>query len=199
FGPGASTRVAGLLRERGIAVHLGRRPLSYADGWLELDEELSLPADRVVALPRLEGPRIAGVPHDAQGFVKVDRCGRVEELEDVYAAGDITTFPVKQGGIASQQADLVARSIAERAGAAIEDERADVVAFAVLLTGGEPIYLQADLAPGHEQATTLASDPLFWPPSKVAARRLAPFLASMSSSYGAEFRGSAESVEIAPT
>lgn len=197
FGPVASSRVSGLLRERGIALHAHRRPLSFADGWLELDEELTLAADRVVSLPRLEGHRVAGVPDDGNGFVKVDGRGRVEELEDVYAAGDITTFPIKQGGIAASQADVVARSIAERAGAEIDPGRPDLHAFAVLLTGSEPLYLRVDLAPGHEQATAVASDPLFWPPSKIAARYLAPFLAAMSSSHGPGLRGGAESVGTA--
>ena len=33
-------------------------------------------------------------------------------LDDVYAAGDVTTFPVKQGGIATQIADAAAEAIA---------------------------------------------------------------------------------------
>jgi len=177
FGPEAGVAVSELLRKRGIALHTGRRPLSFSDGWLELDEERTLAADRVVALPRLEGHRIAGVPCDGDGFVEVDRWGRVEELVDVYAAGDITTFPVKQGSIASQQADIVARAIAERAGAEVEQTRPELVAYAVLLTGREPLYLRAELGAGHEAATTLTSEPQFWPPSKIAARYLAPFLA----------------------
>ena len=177
FGPQAAAAVSELLRRRGIALHTGRRPVSFRDGWLELDEERVLAADRVVALPRLEGHRIAGVPCNGEGFVDVDRSGRVEELEDVYAAGDITAFPIKQGGIAAQQADIVARAIAERAGAEVEHDRPELVAYAVLLTGGEPLYLRAELGVGHEDATTLTSEPLFWPPSKIAARYLAPFLA----------------------
>jgi sulfide:quinone oxidoreductase len=35
----------------------------------------------------------------------------------VYAAGDITAFPVKQGGIAAEQADAVAEMLASEAGA----------------------------------------------------------------------------------
>src|SRR6266540_2775676 len=66
----------------------------------------------VVALPRLEGPRLAGVPCDPQGFVPTDEYGRVGSEVDVYAAGDLTQFPVKQGGIATKQADTAAASIA---------------------------------------------------------------------------------------
>jgi sulfide:quinone oxidoreductase len=38
-------------------------------------------------------------------------------LTDVYAAGDLTQFPLKQGGTAAQQADAAASSIAADAGA----------------------------------------------------------------------------------
>lgn len=179
FGPDASAAVSALLRERGIALHPDVRPLSFADGWLELDDERTLAADRIVALPRLEGHRIAGLPHDGHGFVEVDRHGRVEELDDVYATGDITTFPVKQGGTSAMHADVTAHAIAQLAGADIPDAEPELLAYAVLLTGREPMYLRADLTAGHEQATTLASDPLFWPPSKIAARYLAPFLAGL--------------------
>ncbi len=41
-------------------------------------------------------------------------------LEDVYAAGDITSFPVKQGGIATQLADAAAQAIAARLGADLD-------------------------------------------------------------------------------
>ncbi len=179
FGHDASTAVAALLAKQGIAFHTERRAVSFADGWLELDEGRILAADRVVALPRLEGHRIAGVPDDGHGFVEVDGHGRVEGLPDVYAAGDITTFPVKQGGVAAQHADVVAHAIAQSAGAEIRQRPPEPVAFAVLLTGHEPLYLRANLAEDREPGTTLASDPLFWPPSKVAARYLAPVLAGL--------------------
>ena len=179
FGARASAAVSSLLRERAIAVHTDRHVVSFADGWLRLDDGSELPADRVVALPRLEGVRIDGVPSDHEGFVHVDRFGRVEELTDVYAAGDITTFPIKQGGVAARKADIVADAVAVRAGAAIDPPRPELVAYAVLLTGGEPLYLSANLTTGDEAVASPTSDPLFWPPAKIAARHLAPFLAAL--------------------
>jgi NADH dehydrogenase FAD-containing subunit len=82
-------------------------------------------ADAVISLPRLEGRRIAGIPHDPGGFVAVDEHGRVLGLEDVYAAGDVTSFPVKQRRIAIQQADAVAEALAAAAGAAVEPQPFD--------------------------------------------------------------------------
>ena len=73
--------------------------------------------DRVVALPRLRGPRLDGLPQTLDGFIPIDAHGRVRGLDDVYAAGDITNFPVKQGGIATQLADAAAETIAQAAGA----------------------------------------------------------------------------------
>ena len=39
-------------------------------------------------------------------------------VPDVFAAGDATAEPVKQGGLATQQADAAAEAIAAEAGAA---------------------------------------------------------------------------------
>ena len=48
---------------------------------------------------------------------------RVRGLDDVYAAGDITNFPVKQGGIATQLADAAAEAIAARPPAGPPEDR----------------------------------------------------------------------------
>jgi len=68
----------------------------------------------VVALPQLEGPRLPGLPADGLGFIQIDEHARVVGLDDVYAAGDATDFPIKQGGIATQQADAAVEMIAGR-------------------------------------------------------------------------------------
>ncbi len=83
-------------------------------------EDAPLEADVILALPEIEGPAIAGLPADAHGFIPTDAHGRVQGIDDVYAAGDGTSFPVKQGGIATQQADAVAEHIAARLGAELE-------------------------------------------------------------------------------
>ena len=71
-----------------------------------------LHVDRVIALPELYGPCVRGIPLSEHGFLRVDPYGRVLDAEGVYAAGDCTEFPVKHGGVGSQQADVVAQSIA---------------------------------------------------------------------------------------
>src|SRR5262249_1560033 len=134
--------------------------------------------DRVVALGVLQGQPVPGVPQDRNGFVTTDRSGRVEALDDVYAAGDITQFPLKQGGIAAQQAVHVAAAVAARAGAEVAQGAFEPVLHAVLLTGREPLYLRAEIASGSCAVTDAAVEPLFWPPAKISSRYLAPFLAS---------------------
>jgi sulfide:quinone oxidoreductase len=132
-------------------------------------------AERVVALPRLEGSRIPGVPSDAHGFVPTDDFGRVGSEEDVYAAGDVTQFPLKQGGIATQQADAAAAAIAARAGAPVEPVRFKPVLRGLLLTGMTPRYLRAEAGTAR---SAVDAEALWWPPAKIVGRYLAPFLAT---------------------
>jgi len=81
--------------------------------------------DRVVALPTLRGRPIPGVPVEEHGFVEIDEHCRVKGLEHIWAVGDITTFPVKSGGMATEQADVAAEAIAAAAGADIEPRAFD--------------------------------------------------------------------------
>src|SRR5215212_4729348 len=89
--------------------------------------------------------RFPWLPADADGFVPVDEYGRVTGAGGVYAAGDATTFPLKQGGLATQQADVVADSIAAEIGAIAAAAPFTPVLRGLLLTGGAPIYLRAEL------------------------------------------------------
>jgi len=99
----------------------------------------------------------------------------VESEADVYAAGDVTQFPLKQGGIATQHADAVASAIAARLGAAVEPAPFRPVLRGLLLTGMAPRYLRGDLRSGLSITDT---EPLWWPAAKIVGRYLAPFLAA---------------------
>ena len=135
-----------------------------------------LDATRAVALPVIEGPRIAGLPSDDAGFLPIDQHARVRGVEDVYAAGDGTNFPLKQGGIATQQADAAASHIAARAGTGVEAQPFRPVLRGKLLIGDESVHLRRDLVHGDREG--LASDDyLWWPPYKVAGRYLTAWLA----------------------
>ncbi len=177
FGATASEAVLVHLEERGIALYTDHYPRAFRDGELEVIPSGSVQADRVVSLPTLRGPFLPGLPHDTEGFIPIDQHCRVEEHHEVFAAGDVTAFPVKQGGIAAQQGDAAAEAIAADAGADLRPAPFDPVLRGLLLTGGEPSYLRADIGGGHGDTSTVATEPLWWPPSKIVGRYLAPFLA----------------------
>ncbi|MBV8217006.1 MAG: FAD-dependent oxidoreductase [Solirubrobacterales bacterium] len=194
FGPAASDAVRFLLEARGIAVRSSSLPALARGRMLLLAGGAEVFADRVITLPLLEGPRLPGLPHDQHGFIPVDKFGRVSDVEHVFAAGDVTAFPLKQGGLAAQQADVVAGEIATLAGAAVTSEPFRPVLRGLLLTGGAPLYLRAEPqrmvreatvaieAPaGHRpsrDASAAAGQALWWPPAKIAGRYLAPYLAT---------------------
>ena len=139
--------------------------------------ERTLEAQRVVTLPLLAGPSIEGVPTDPDGFVHVDEQGRVPGLPGVFAVGDATTFAIKQGGIAAQQADAVAARIARAAGASVPEPSTRPLLRAVLVAGDGPVYLRATLTGGESVVSSVSRRCPWWPPHKVAARHLAPYLA----------------------
>lgn len=174
FGRGASASVRDLLEQRQIALLTHTTPVVFRDGALVVVPGRAIRTDRVVSLPTPEGRRIPGLPDDGRGFVRTDQFGAVEGRDDVYAAGDITAFPLKQGGIASQQADAAATSIAARAGADVQPEPFKPVLRGLLLTGLTPQFLTANLLDDSSEADT---EPLWWPPAKIVGRYLAPFLA----------------------
>jgi sulfide:quinone oxidoreductase len=175
FGEAASDAVSELLALQHVALRTDASPVSFVDGALELAAGERIAADRVIALPRLEGPRFPGVPHDANGFVPTDRHGAVFGCPGVFAAGDVIDFPVKQGGLAAQQADAAAESIAAAAGAQVEPREFSPVLRGLLLTGLTPRYLRSEPSSVVSQVDT---EPLWWPPAKIVGRHLAPFLAS---------------------
>ena len=134
-------------------------------------------------MPALDGAALAGLPADSRGFLPVDAHGRVSGLSGVYAAGDATSFPVKQGGLAAQQADAAAEAVAADLGLAPDPAPFRPVLRGLLLTGGAPLYLRAQLT-GDQEPTArvlsgeVSSRALWWPPGKVAGRYLAPYLAT---------------------
>jgi sulfide:quinone oxidoreductase len=129
----------------------------------------------VIALPTIVGPGVRGLPADAHGFIPIDQHGRVVGVDDVYAAGDGTNFPVKQGGLATQQADAAAEHIAARAGARVDPQPFHPLLRGQLITGGESLNLRHELTGGHGEGVA-SSDYLWWPPFKVSGRYLAAWL-----------------------
>jgi sulfide:quinone oxidoreductase len=180
FGPHASGQVAALLADRGIAVETGRYPIRFEGGKLSTAPGDSIPADRVVSMPSYEGRQIDGIPRDQRGFIPVDEHGRVRGLPDVFAAGDATDFPVKQGGLAAQQSDAVAATIAAQLNEEVEPEPFHPTLRGLLLTGKRPRYLRNELEGGQGETSAVTDHALWFPRGKVAGRYLAPLLASLA-------------------
>ena len=175
FGP-APAAVAELLRARGIELFTSSTVREIGPGGIKLSPgDRALGPAEAVALPEMEGPAIQGLPSDERGFIPVDDHARVKGIDGVYAAGDGTNFPIKQGGIATQQADAAAAHIAHALGAASVPEAFRPVLRGKLLTGDESISMSAEIAGGGGQPGGLPGCPR-WPPHKIAARYLSPLL-----------------------
>lgn len=180
FGTGLAEEVSELLAERDIEVVSGVHPLGVEGGRLNVVPQGEIEASAVVALPTHEGRAVEGIAHDSKGFVAVDEYCRVTETERLFAVGDVTTFPVKQGGIATQQADTAAALIAAEVGVEIDPTPFDPVLRAVLWTGKSPRYLHARIKGGKGETPFLSEEPTAkLSEAKIFGRYLTPFLASL--------------------
>ena len=174
FGAEASAAVADLLERHGVTLHAGSSATIDRGGQIRLEPgDRHLEVQRIVALPVVVGRAIAGVPSDDDGFIPVDEHSRVEGLQGVYAVGDDANFPIKQGGLATQQADAAAKDICADAGAPVARDPFRPVLRGMLLTGGQPRFLRGDA----EGESRFSADRLWWPPTKVVGHYLAPWLA----------------------
>ena len=178
FGESVSAGVEGLLADAAIQTIVGARVESSSGELIVQPGEQHLRFDRVVALPRLAGPAITGLPADAHGFLPITAHGDVSGIERVYAAGDATDFPVKYGGIAAQQADAAAESIAALSGAPIEPTPFDGVVHGALVSGREYrcLYFTARIEGGLAQDSRTSDTPTWSPEAKIAAQYLGPYL-----------------------
>lgn len=194
FGPAASHTLRDLLADRGIALKTRARARSYDRGRLVCEPGPVLEADGVVTLAQLAGPGVPGLSCDADGFIETLAGGRVSGLENVYAVGDGTVFPVKQGGVTAWQADVAVAEIARSLGLEPPEHPAEPALRAMLLTGIAPTYLRAPLTGG---AGDVAAGALWWPPGKIAGRYLAPYIAGEAEAPFEDRASDAESVSVA--
>ena len=177
FGAPASAWVRTVLRAAGVELLAGVRATVPDPTTVGLSTGASLACDRVVHLPRLSGPNCPGVACDRDGFVLVDDAFRVRDDDEVFAIGDATAGPYKQGGLAAQQADVVAEQIAWQVGAEHPPRPYRPVLRGLLRTADGPRYLRAE-PPGEPTSAEVSEECLWWAASKVAARWLTPWLAT---------------------
>jgi sulfide:quinone oxidoreductase len=182
FGEEASLMVADVLVERGVRF-IGDSPATaWSDGHLSIQGDVPIETERVITVPQLRVNRIAGIPASWWGFVPTDSCGRVDGLRDVYAAGDMTTYPIKQGGLATQQADRIAHTIASSLGAPVKELHSSHVLRARLLGGERPLLLRTELDwNGQPECGTVeAADPATAADtSKIFGRYVTPYLEAL--------------------
>jgi sulfide:quinone oxidoreductase len=185
FGLSASQAVGELLAKAGIEV--------FSSAYVEVPSsreirinpgDRRIEVDRVVALPELMGPSVRGLPGGEHGFIPVTPYGEVRGFDRIYAAGDVVDFAIKHGGIAAQQADVVAASIARLAGAPVEPKPLRPTIQGMLLTGATPLYLRAEIAGGAGFASEVSEQPIWSPATKIAAKYLAPYLQAQDVSVG---------------
>ncbi|MGD0197342.1 MAG: FAD/NAD(P)-binding oxidoreductase [Solirubrobacteraceae bacterium] len=177
FGSEVSDAVASLLDEAGIGLITGVQAQVPDRGEIVMTPGArTLKASRIIALPELFGPAVRGLPGGEHGFIPVDRDYRVRGVEGVWAAGDAIDFELKFGGLAAQQADAAAASIAALAGAQVPAQEGPPEIHAVLLTGREPRYLSARFTGNRGFAGELTTEPTWDRVAKITARYLNPYL-----------------------
>lgn len=164
FGSAAADFTAGLLADAGIAFATADAPPA---------------AGRVVAIGTPEASSIPGLP---QGFLPIDEHCAVAGVPGVWAAGDVTDGPIKQGGLATQQAAAAAAAIAAAAGAGPAPDPYLPVLRALLIAGRRICYFRRRLD-GIDLGQA-SHRPLWWPPSKIAGARLAPYLDELDARCG---------------
>jgi sulfide:quinone oxidoreductase len=174
FGKPAS---AALLDESGVRQHTSRYGTPGRPGWLDLtpgDRRISV--ERIVTVPRLVGPRLRGIACDHDGSLTPTLMTAWPGWTACSPRETRHSFPVKQGGLAAQQADAVAETIAASAGVDIDPRPFQPILRGVPLTGGPPRYLRADISGRAGDDSTISGEALWWPPDKLAGRYLAPHL-----------------------
>lgn len=180
FGLQAGEQVAGLLADHGIEVITGAHPVSFDGRQLTVAPGAPVDADAVITMPRLQGRHLEGIPRDQNGFIPVDGHCRVPEMDHVFAAGDVTAFPIKQGGIATQQAAVAAATIAAEAWGTAQPSPFDPVLRGTLLTGERTRFLSGRISGRHGETSQMSVRPLWQPQGKIFGTRLTPLLSRLA-------------------
>ena len=182
FGPKVSDAVSDLLDRAGVTVYSSAKASVPKVGELVVRPPgIELHPQRMVAVPRLTGPAVRGLPGGgAHGFLPIDRfCGVGGTHGRVYAAGDAAEFPIKHGGVGTEMADSAASAIAVLAGQDIDPEPFHPVIRAKLLGGKDPLYISARLIRDSGFESEVYDTPPWPEGEKVVAKELGGYLAAL--------------------
>ena len=180
FGQAAADAILPLLAQAGINLHTGAVARVPAPQLVTFGET-RLVVQRVVTLPRVNGPAVPGIPAGNGWFVPINGRCLVQDTNDrVFAAGDATDFPVKHGGIAAQQADTAAAGIAHLAGIGERPPPLEPVIRGMLLSGNRPLYLAARVIDGLGWRSEVYEQPPWPAEDKVVAEELGPYLRTLN-------------------
>lgn len=178
FGAVVSQRVREALAQAGVTLHAGTAARVVRTGLVERSGGLPpVPVDRVLAMPRIVGPAIPGLPQDEDGFIVVDDLARVAGTAHVHAAGDGTTQPLKFGAIACQQADVAVADLLAVRGLAPAPAPLAPLLDARLVAGDQEVAL-------HHDPSGANRPPIAWPAGgKIAGRYLTPWVEAQALSH----------------
>jgi sulfide:quinone oxidoreductase len=176
FGTAAAASVEALLEDHAIEFEGASRAEVTRELVVTWPRGLMFAAERTLALPLLRGPSLPGLARDRDGFLPADAHGRVRGAAGVFAAGDVTSFPVKQGGLAAQQAEAAAQAVAARHGCALSPRPFRPVLRGRLVTAAGDLFLSRAIAGGGGDGR-IARRSAWVPPAKLAAPRLSRYLA----------------------
>jgi sulfide:quinone oxidoreductase len=179
FGPPTNA----VMRQRFLAagIQLFTKAVAYVPDPHHLivqPQGVELQLDRIVSMPLITGPGIHGpVGTGARGFIPIDgHCAVPGTNGRVFAAGDVTAFPIKHGGLGAQQADIAAAGIARLAGADVEVATYEPVLRGKLLTGKAPLYFSGRLTSSHTLDADVYERPPWPSDDKIVAEELGPYL-----------------------
>lgn len=174
FGSDNSDLVARLCVQAGISLVCGEAIAGFDGEQVAFRSGGQHPADQLIAMPRLVPRAPEGVPTGADGFVPTQAAQLITGTTNIYAVGDMTDFPVKQGGLASAQARAAVSAIEARLGSRPEAEEFDGEIGGVLLGADGRVSLRARVT--RDGAESLAvgqtSEPLKKIDSEYLSRRL---------------------------
>jgi sulfide:quinone oxidoreductase len=182
FGSAVGDVVSEHLAQAGISVYcesLAKVPASHR--LLIQPQGVELHPGRMLAMPRITGPAIAGLPGGGvHGFLPIDKHCRVPRVGGrVFAAGDAANYPIKHGGLGAQMADAAASAIAVLAGVLDKPSAFNPVIRGKLLTGADPVYMSARPVGASSFASEVFDAPPWPADEKIVAEELGPYLARL--------------------